>query len=74
MKDYFIRSITHKRGKQYYHEYRDKQGKRLTKQEYLPYIKHIYIAPAYDQVKINKSKRDKILAIGVDDRGRKQYT
>ena len=46
----------------------------ITKSEYEPLVKHIYIAPAYDNVKINKRTSEKVLAIGVDDRGRKQYT
>lgn len=74
MKDYILRKIQSKHGKTYTHTYFTKQGRRLTKKEYMPYIQHVYVAPAYDNVQINKSKRDKVLAIGVDDRGRKQYT
>ena len=74
MKDYIIRTIKSKRGKKYTYIYTDKRGNGLPKKVYDTYIKGIYIAPAYDNVKINKNRNDKIVAIGVDDRGRKQYT
>ena len=74
MKDYILRKIKSKRGKKYTHEYTDKRGNSLSKQEYEPLLKNLYIAPAYENVKINKHKKDKVLAIGTDDRGRKQYT
>ena len=74
MKDYIIRNIKSKEGDNYVYEYVTKGGKVLPKKVYDTYIKHIYIAPAYDNVKINKNQRDKILAIGIDERGRKQYT
>ena len=74
MKDYILRHIKKKQGKTYIHEYTNKRGHKLNKKEYEPLIKNLYIAPAYDNVKINKHKKDKVLAIGTDDRGRKQYT
>jgi DNA topoisomerase I len=80
MKQYILRNIVGKEGNQYKqgvkykHKYTDKQGNLLSKREYEPLIKHVYIAPAYDNVKINKNQRGKILAIGTDDKGRKQYT
>ena len=74
MKDYILREIKHKRGKKYIHEFTDKRGNKLDKKDYEPLLKNLYIAPAYDHVKINKHKKDKVLAIGTDDRGRKQYT
>ena len=74
MKDYIIRHIKKKQGKTYIHEYTNKRGHKLDKKEYEPLLKNLYIAPAYDNVKINKHKKDKVLAIGTDDRGRKQYT
>ena len=74
MKDYVIRKIKGKKGKEYIHEYTDKRGKSLSKKEYGDLLKDLYIAPAYDNVKINKNKNDKVLAIGTDDKGRKQYT
>jgi len=74
MKDYIIRTIKNKRGKKYVHEYHDKRGHKLNKKDYQELIKHVYIAPAYANVKINKRKNDKVLSIGTDDKGRKQYT
>tara|TARA_B110001469_G_C9610845_1_gene303876 strand:+ start:457 stop:1419 length:963 start_codon:yes stop_codon:yes gene_type:complete len=74
MKDYIIRTIKNKRGKKYVHEYHDKRGHKLNKKDYQELIKHVYIAPAYANVKINKQKNDKVLSIGIDDKGRKQYT
>ena len=74
MKDYIVRKIKSKRGKKIIHEYTNKRGNLLHKSEYEPLLKNLYIAPAYDNVKINKHKKDKVLAIGTDDRGRKQYT
>lgn len=74
MKKYIIRYIKSKKGKKYIHEYRDTRDNVLSKRDYEPLIKSLYIAPAYDKVKINMNKNDKVLAIGVDERGRKQYT
>ena len=74
MKQYIVRRIISKKGKRYIHEYRDKNGSQLRSNEYLPVIKNIYIAPAYDNVKINKCTTDKVLAIGTDEKGRQQYT
>ena len=74
MKDYIIRNIKGKRKDKYIHEYTDKRGNKLNKKEYEPLLKKLYIAPAYDNVKINRHKNDKVLAIGTDDRGRQQYT
>ena len=74
MKQYIIRYIKSKNGKNYVHEYRDSRDNILSKNEYESLIKNVYIAPAYDKVKINLNKNDKVLAIGVDGRGRKQYT
>ena len=74
MKDYILRKIVKKRGKKYTHEYTDKRGKSLSKKDYKHLLKNLYIAPAYDNVKINKHKKDKVLAIGTDDRDRRQYT
>jgi len=74
MKDYILRRIITKRGKKYTHEYTDKRGKKLDTKDYEHLLKNLYIAPAYDKVKINKHKKDKVLAIGVDNKGRKQYT
>jgi DNA topoisomerase-1 len=74
MKKYITRYIIAKKGKKYIHEYRGTQDNVLSKTDYEPLIKNLYIAPAYDKVKINMNKNDKVLAIGIDERGRKQYT
>ena len=74
MKDYILRKIVKKKGKKYTHEYTNKRGHTLDKKDYESLLKNLYIAPAYDNVKINKNKNDKVLAIGTDDKGRKQYT
>ncbi len=80
MKDYIVRvrldedKVRSSKDKHYTYEYRDKQGRVLSKSEYTPYLKNIYIAPAYNPVKINKRRNDKIIAIGTDSRGRQQYT
>ena len=80
MKDYIIRvrldedKVRSSKDKHYTYEYRDKHGRVLSKSEYTPYLKNIYIAPAYNPVKINKRRNDKIIAIGTDSRGRQQYT
>ena len=74
MKKYIIRYIKSKKDKKYVHEYRDSRDNVLSKSYYEPLIKNLYIAPAYDKVKINLNKNDKVLAIGIDERGRKQYT
>ena len=74
MKDYIVRTIVKKIGTKYIHEYTNKRGHKLDKKEYESLLKNLYIAPAYDNVKINKHKNDKVLAIGTDDKGRKQYT
>lgn len=74
MKNFIVRYIKSKKGKKYVHEYRDTRDNVLSKSDYESLIKNLYIAPAYDKVKINMNKNDKVLAIGVDERGRKQYT
>jgi len=65
MKKYITRNIKHRSKKVYIHEYVDKNGTLLSKKIYGPLIKHVYIAPAYDEVKINLNRNDKVLAIGV---------
>ena len=81
MKNYYIRKIKNipkgkknknKTKKNINHIYLDKNGKRVSKKTIQPYLK-MYIAPAYDNVKINKNMNAKILAIGYDERNRPQY-
>ena len=54
MKDYIVRTIVKKKGTKYIHEYTNKRGHKLDKKEYESLLKNLYIAPAYDNVKINK--------------------
>ena len=72
MRNYYIRKIKTKRRNKYTHEYKDKNGKSVSKKILKPYL-NIYIAPAYDNVKINKNLNAKVLAIGYDEKGRSQY-
>lgn len=73
MNSYILRKIKYKRNNKYKYEYFDDKNKKISENEANKYLKNIYIPPAYDNVKINK-KKGKILAIGIDTRGRKQYT
>jgi len=78
MKNYYIRKRSDTKGKKnktkknINHIYTDKNGKRVSKKTIQPYLK-MYIAPAYDNVKINKNMNAKVLAIGYDERDRPQY-
>ena len=79
MQNYYIRKIKSKSKcnnpigkKSIKHEYKDKNGKTVSKRTLEPYLK-VYIAPAYDNVKINKNTNAKVLAIGYDERDRPQY-
>ena len=77
MKNYYIRKIKRsnlkrKTKKNINHIYLEKNGKRVSKKTIQPYLK-MYIAPAYDNVKINKNMNAKVLAIGYDERDRPQY-
>ena len=74
MEKYIVRKILRKVGKKYKHKYYDKNDKEIKdKQKIETAIKGVYIAPAYDNVKINLDKEDKVLAIGYDEKGRPQY-
>jgi len=66
MKQYIVRK---KYGKSF--KYYDKKGNLLPKSKVKPHL-NFYIPPAYDDVKIN-IKKDKVLAIGYDDKSRPQY-
>ncbi len=68
MKNFIIRKKT-KDSYSYY----DNKGNKINKNMYDDVIKNIYIPPAYNNVKINLNKNSKILAIGIDDKNRKQY-
>ena len=66
MKDYFIRKKNKKSFKYY-----NKKGDQISKKSIQKYLT-FYIPPAYDNVKVNM-KRNKVLAIGYDDKDRPQY-
>lgn len=73
MNSYILRKIKYKKNNKYKYEYFDDKNKKISENKANKYLKNIYIPPAYDNVKINK-KKEKILAIGIDTKGRKQYT
>lgn len=74
MDTFIVRKIWRKIGKKYNHKYYNKDGKEIKDKKYIENaIKGVYIAPAYDNVKINLKKDEKVLAIGYDEKGRSQY-
>ena len=73
MNDYIVRTIIKKHKGKYIYEYTDKRGNSLKKKDVSHYLEGLYIPPAYDDVKINKRKNNKILAKGIDVKGRSQY-
>ena len=60
-----------KRGKGF--SYTDQEGKTIRDAAILEWIKSLVIPPAWKEVEISANKRNKILATGRDDKGRKQY-
>jgi len=69
MKNYILRKI---RGKS--HIFLDKRGNPIKNKKYIEKcLEGVYIAPAYDNVRINLNKKAKVLAIGYDDKNRPQY-
>ena len=74
MDNYVIRKISKKKDNKYYHKYYDKKEKEIKDQKIIhKVISGIYIAPAYNNVKINLNKKAKVLAIGFDEKKRAQY-
>jgi len=74
MENFIVRKIWRKIGKKYNHKYYDKNDKEIkNKKKIEEAVKGVYIAPAYDNVKINLEKDQKVLAIGYDDKNRSQY-
>ena len=68
MKDYILRKISKKKNKKYNHKYYDKMNKEIKDKKLINnIINDIYISPAYDNVKINIKKSEKVRAIGYDD-------
>ena len=72
MKLYF-RKIINNSSKEIKHNFFDKRNNLITDQNYIESLLGVYIAPAYDDVKINLNKNAKILAIGYDNKMRPQY-
>ena len=73
MKRYILRKIISKRKDNYIYQYHDEEGKRISQTIVKPLIKDLYIAPALNNVMINRNQKSKVLAIGYDDKGRAQY-
>ncbi len=74
MKEYIMRKIIKKEKNKYIHSFFDMNDNIIEDKKYINEIKSgIYIPPAYDNVKININKEDKVLAIGFDTKGRAQY-
>ena len=74
MKEYIIRKIIKKVKDKYIHSFFDMDNNILEDKKYINKIKSgIYIPPAYNNVKININKDDKVMAIGYDTKGRPQY-
>jgi len=73
MKEYIIRKIKSKRKDKYNYEYLDHKNNHLNKTIVKRLLEGLYIPPAYRDVKINLNKKDKVLAIGYDEKDRPQY-
>jgi len=73
MKDYITRKIKSKRKDKYNYEYFDKRDRKVDSSIVKNCIQGFYISPAYKDVKINLNKKDKVLAIGYDEKDRPQY-
>jgi len=73
MINYITRKIVSNKGNNFYYKYYDKNNKIISSKKAKSIISNLYIPPAYDNVKININSKSKILAIGEDNKGRKQY-
>jgi len=73
MKEYIVRKIKSKRNGKYTYEYLDKHNSKIDKSIIKNCVEGFYVPPAYDDVKINLNKNDKVLAIGYDEKDRPQY-
>ena len=77
MKDYIVRTIKRKTKDtkdMYTYEFRNKDNRLVSQKLANQYVQGLYLPPALDNVKINRNKRDKVLAIGYDTKQRAQYT
>lgn len=73
MKEYITRKIKSKRKDKYNYEYLDHKNNHINQSIVKQLLNGLYIPPAYKDVKINLNKKEKVLAIGVDERDRHQY-
>jgi DNA topoisomerase I len=73
MKNYIIRKITSNKNNNFNYKYTNKNNEIISAKKAKSIISNLYIPPAYDNVKINTNNKSKILAIGEDNKGRKQY-
>ena len=73
MKEYIVRKIKSKRNDKYTYEYFDKRNCKIHQSIIKNCLEGFYIPPAYKDVKINLNKKDKVLAIGYDEKDRPQY-
>lgn len=73
MKEYIIRKIKSKRKDKYKYEYFDMNNQKVNSVVAKKAIQNLYIPPAYDDVKINLNQKEKVLAIGYDEKQRPQY-
>lgn len=73
MKEYIIRKIISQRNNKYKYKYYDKNNNIIPNKKAISLIPSIYIPPAYDNVEISLNPKSKILAIGEDNKNRKQY-
>ena len=73
MKEYIKRTIKKKRKDKYTYDYRDMDDNKVNSKIADKATDSIYIPPAYDDVKINLNPKEKVLAIGYDEKQRPQY-
>lgn len=73
MKEYITRKIKSKRKDKYTYEYFDKNNHKVNDKVAKNAIDNIYIPPAYRDVQISLDPKEKVLAIGYDEKDRPQY-
>jgi len=73
MKEYITRKIKSKRKDKYTYEYFDMNNHKVNDKIAKNAIDNIYIPPAYRDVQISLDPKEKVLAIGYDEKDRPQY-
>jgi DNA topoisomerase I len=73
MKEYITRKIKSKRKDKYTYEYFDMNNHKVNDKIAKNAIDNIYIPPAYRDVQISLDPKEKVLAIGYDEKQRSQY-